>query len=55
MGITDFMLYKALALCVVVAIVNFVYAFITGRTIEEARNDAAASAPSQPADSQAGE
>lgn len=42
MEFTDFLIYKAVVLCVIVAVVNFVYAFITGQTLEEARRDTSA-------------
>lgn len=51
MEYTDYLWYKAIALCVIVGVVNFVYAFITGQTIEEARNDAALKPPFAPSDS----
>ena len=35
----QFMLWKAVALVVIVFVVNLVYALVTGQTIEEARRD----------------
>lgn len=35
----DYILYKAIALILLVAVVSFVYALVTGRTLEEARRD----------------
>ena len=39
MDYSDYLLYKALALCAIVVVVSFVYALITGQTLEEARSD----------------
>lgn len=39
MEFSDFIIYKALALIAIVAVVHFVYALVTGQTIEEARRD----------------
>lgn len=39
MDYSDYLIYKFIGLIAIVAIVNFVYAFVTGQTIEEARRD----------------
>lgn len=41
MNFSDYLLYKAVALVAIVMVGNFVYAFVTGKTIEEARRDKA--------------
>lgn len=41
MSYTDYLWIKAIALVVIVFVVNFVYAAATGRTIEQVRNDKA--------------
>jgi len=39
MEFTDYMIWKAVAICVVVGLVSFFYAAITGKTIEQARSE----------------
>jgi hypothetical protein len=39
MHFTDYLLWKALGLVALAFIGNFIYTLITGRTLEEARND----------------
>lgn len=39
MEFSDFLMWKFILIVAVVGIVNFLYAAITGRTIEEARRD----------------
>ena len=39
MDYTDYMILKAISLCIIVFFVNLIYSFITGRTLEEARRD----------------
>ena len=41
MNYTDYLWAKAIALTVIVFVVNVVYAAITGKSIEQARNDKA--------------
>ena len=36
---TDYMIWKAIALIVLVGVVSFVYTLITGRSLGEARRD----------------
>lgn len=45
MDFGDYIIWKAVALCVIVAVVNFIYAAVTGKTIEEALRDNRAAAP----------
>lgn len=39
MNFTDYLLFKAIALCVLFGVVNFVYTLVTGKSIAEARHD----------------
>lgn len=40
MDYNDFLWAKVIALVVIVSVVNFVYSFITGKSIEQVRNEA---------------
>lgn len=39
MDFTDYLLFKAIGLCVLFGVVNFVYTLVTGKSIAEARHD----------------